>query len=73
MGGLFLIAKATHEMHAEIESVEEDGGDAALGAIMRAIEAGVSLRGSQVATTFPWRSTVAAEHSLRTSSRRCEI
>ena len=35
-GGLFLIAKATHEMHAEIESVEEDGGDAALGAVMRA-------------------------------------
>ena len=41
--------------------------------IIRASEAAVSLRGSQWATTLPWRMTVAASHMRFTSSRRCEM
>jgi predicted tellurium resistance membrane protein TerC len=36
VGGLFLIAKATHEMHAEIESIEDEGEGATPGAIVHA-------------------------------------
>jgi predicted tellurium resistance membrane protein TerC len=35
-GGLFLIAKATHEMHAEIESVDAEDNEAAGGAVKHA-------------------------------------
>ena len=60
VGGLFLIAKATHEMHAEIESVEEDGGDAALGAVMRASFSLVILQIIAVDLVFSIDSIVTA-------------
>lgn len=60
-GGLFLMAKAVHEMHAEIESIEEEEGDnASVGAVAYASFSWVILQIIAVDLIFSIDSIITA-------------